>query len=120
MDWISLVIGLLTGGGIGVALIKWAAEKGGNKAKKNIDIQEYWHREFKRLEARIVELEGEKSGRDSKIKELSEEVIVLRKKLSERDREIESLTCRIRELERLMKKFGIDPDCPDAKGSGGN
>jgi uncharacterized coiled-coil protein SlyX len=105
----QLVIGVITGG-IGVAIINWLASRGKNKAAKDLDLQEYWHKEFDRLEKRIEELEGDKKDRDMTITELKGEIQVLRTQLDQRDAKIERLTARIRELERLMKKFGIDPD----------
>ena len=112
----QIIIGIITGG-IGVAIINWLASRGKNKAAKDLDLQEYWHKEFDRLEKRIEELEGDKKDRDMTITELKgqlsefkEKVQVLQTQLDQRDAKIERLTARIRELERLMKKFGIDPD----------
>ena len=112
----QIIIGIITGG-IGVAIINWLASRGKNKAAKDLDLQEYWHKEFDRLEKRIEELEGDKKGQAMTITELKgqvsefkEKVQVLQTQLDQRDAKIERLTARIRELERLMKKFGIDPD----------
>ncbi|MDY6866632.1 MAG: hypothetical protein SVT56_01820 [Chloroflexota bacterium] len=103
---LQTVIGFILGSG-GIAVINWLATRGKNKASKDLDLQEYWHKEFERLENRIKDIEEE---RDMTVKELKEEIQTLRTQLGDRDSEIERLTARIRELERLMKKYGIDPD----------
>lgn len=107
------VIGLLLTGGVGVAIIQWLSSKGKVKAEAAIDIQAYWHNEFKRLEERVKGLEDEVRGRDVSIAELKQENADLKRELKESRDEIERLTARIRELERLMKKYNIDPDCGD-------
>jgi len=126
----QIIIGIITGG-VGVAVFQWLTSMGKNKAEEkkinqegeNLEadtfkkLQEFWHGEFDRLEKRIEELEGDKKGQAMTITELKgqvsefkEKVQVLQTQLDQRDAKIERLTARIRELERLMKKFGIDPD----------
>jgi uncharacterized coiled-coil protein SlyX len=104
------IVGLILTGGIGVALINWLSTRGKVKAEQNIDMQTYWHTEFGRLEARIEDLERDVKGRDVTIAELSKENAQLKCELQEARGRIERLTARIRELERLMRKYGVDPD----------
>jgi uncharacterized coiled-coil protein SlyX len=111
---VQILIGILTGG-VAVAVINWLATRGKTKAVTNIDIQTYWHTEFKRLEARIEELETDKKGQDVTIAELEKEVATYKQKYVESKDEIARLTTRIRELERLIRKYNIDPDCGDKK-----
>jgi peptidoglycan hydrolase CwlO-like protein len=117
----QIIIGIITGG-VGVAIINWLANRGKNKAQQNIDMQSYWHAEFQRLEKRIddqdkehkeeiQELRTDIQGRDVTIKELSKENQELKRQLKESREKIERLTARIRELERLMRNYGIDPNC---------
>jgi len=106
------VIGWILTGGVGVAVINWLANRGKTKAATNIDLQDYWHKEFDRLEKRIKDIEEE---RDMTVKDLKDEIQVLRGEVSKRDAKIERLTARIRELERLMKKYDIDPGCVEEK-----
>ncbi len=87
------------------------------RAQEKKDLQEFWHREFNRLNARIDELEAEKQGQDLTIKELTAENAELKKvqvaqekDLKEKDRIIRLLEGRIRALENLLKRSGIDPD----------
>lgn len=77
-------------------------------------LQKFWHDEFKRLSDRVTELENEVLGRDMKIAELKAEfnaqIIILEKQVEERDAKIEALTARIRQLENLIRKYGVDPE----------
>jgi len=51
----------------------------------------------------------------TKIEDLKEEIKVLRGEVLKRDTKIERLTARIRDLERLMRNYGIDPNCGEEK-----
>jgi len=101
------IVGLLFTGGIGVAIIQWLASMRKNRAATNIDIQDYWHKEFKRLDERIADLEAVVKGRDVTIAELKKENAELRRKIAESEAEIVQLTSRIRELERLIEQYNI-------------
>ena len=107
------IVGLLFTGGIGVAIIKWLASMRKNRAATNIDIQDYWHKEFKRLDERIADLEAVVKGRDVTIAELKKENAELKRKIAESEAEIVQLTSRIRELERLIEQYNIQVDCGD-------
>jgi DNA repair ATPase RecN len=83
-------------------------------AESLLVLQKFWHDEFKRLSDRVTELETEVIGRDMKIAEIKAEfqakIIILEKQVEERDMKIEALTKRIRELEHLIRKYGVDAD----------
>ena len=78
-----------------------------------LSLQDYWHKEFKRLDERIADLEAVVKGRDVTIAELKKENAELKRKIAESEAEIVQLTSRIRELERLIEQYNIQVDCGD-------
>ena len=108
---IVAVISALGGGGIAAAVVTWLI----NRGKPKLDIQGYWHREFARLEGRVVDLEKEVKGRDLSIAELKKENADLKNDYAKATDEIKRLRQRIRELERIIRKYDIEP-CEDADG----
>ena len=110
---IVAVLSALGGGGIAAAIVTWFI----NRGKPKLDIQDYWHKEFERLEGRIADLEIEVKGRDVSIAELKQENADLKIKYEKAKDEIRRLTTRIRELERIIRKYDIDP-CVDGSDDG--
>jgi len=111
-------------GGLMVKIVDWLANRGKNKADEIKMLQEFWHTEFERLEGEVKELRKELNGKEldieaitTKYRELQkdynnlQELLRLRdKKICDQDGIIQSLSNRIKELEDLMRKSGIDPD----------
>jgi chromosome segregation ATPase len=122
-------IGLILTGGIGVAIIDWLSGRGINRSSKDLNVQEFWHKEFERLETRVGDqgkeiiaqgkeidsLRSDIKGRDVTIKEITAEngrlnleIEKLQANEKVKDGIIEKLQKRIKELEELMRKYGID------------
>lgn len=122
-------IGLILTGGIGVAIIDWLSGRGINRSSKDLNVQEFWHKEFERLETRVDDqgkeiiaqgkeidsLRSDIKGRDVTIKEITAEngrlnleIEKLQANEKVKDGIIEKLQKRIKELEELMRKYGID------------
>lgn len=116
-------------GGIGVAIIDWLSGRGINRSSKDLNVQEFWHKEFERLETRVGDqgkeiiaqgkeidsLRSDIKGRDVTIKEITAEngrlnleIEKLQANEKVKDGIIEKLQKRIKELEELMRKYGID------------
>ena len=123
MEFIKFLISSI-GGGVLVKLIDWLANRGKNKADEIKTLQDFWHDEFERLENEVKDLRKAIKGRDATIEEITTKYRELQtdyqklqrllrsrdKKICEQDGIIESLSNRIKELEDLMRKYGIDPD----------
>jgi archaellum component FlaC len=111
-------------GGLMVKIVDWLANRGKNKADEIKTLQDFWHAEFERLEGEVKDLRKELNGKEldielitTKSRELQkdyrdvQELLRLRdKKICDQDGIIEKLSNRIKELEELMRKSGIDPD----------
>jgi archaellum component FlaC len=111
-------------GGLMVKIVDWLANRGKNKADEIKTLQDFWHAEFERLEGEVKDLRKELNGKEldielitTKYRELQkdyrdvQELLRLRdKKICDQDGIIEKLSNRIKELEELMRKSGIDPD----------
>jgi archaellum component FlaC len=111
-------------GGLMVKIVDWLANRGKNKADEIKTLQEFWHAEFERLEGEVKDLRNELNGKEldielitTKYRELQkdynglQDLLRLRdKKICDQDGIIEKLSNRIKELEELMRKSGIDPD----------
>jgi archaellum component FlaC len=107
-----------------VKIVDWLANRGKNKADEIKTLQEFWHAEFERLEGEVKDLRNELNGKEldielitTKYRELQkdynglQDLLRLRdKKICDQDGIIEKLSNRIKELEELMRKSGIDPD----------
>jgi len=110
---------------------KILAERDSKKAEEATKMQEYWHKEFERLNARIekqeekiksqdqkiIGLETAIKGRDLTIEELTEEnrqikedYDTLKKSSAANEILMSEMEKRIKALEKLLKKYGIDPD----------
>ena len=123
IEFIKFLISSI-GGGVLVKLIDWLANRGKNKADEIKTLQDFWHDEFERLENEVKDLRKAIKGRDATIEEITTKYRELQtdyqklqrllrsrdKKICEQDGIIESLSNRIKELEDLMRKYGIDPD----------
>lgn len=130
LEIIKIVLSSISGGVL-VKAIDWLANRGKNKADEIKTLQDFWHDEFERLEKEVKELRGDIKGRDATIEEITtkyqeittnyrelqtdyqklQRLLQSRdKKICEQDGIIQSLSNRIKELEDLMRKYGIDPD----------
>ena len=123
IEFIKFLISSISGGVL-VKLIDWLANRGKNKADEIKTLQDFWHDEFERLENEVKDLRKAIKGRDATIEEITTKYRELQtdyqtlqrllrsrdKKICEQDGIIESLSNRIKELEDLMRKYGIDPD----------
>ena len=86
-------------------------------AERDKELQDFWHAEFKRLNIRIdnqeKEIESLKTdvkGRDLTIAELTAENLRIKKDYEKLEKKNAQLEERIKILEELLKKYGIDPD----------
>lgn len=123
LEIIKIVLSSISGGVL-VKVIDWLANRGKNKADEIKTLQDFWHDEFERLENEVKELREAIKGRDATIEEITTKYRELQtdyqklqrllrsrdKKICEQDGIIQSLSNRIKELEDLMRKYGIDPD----------
>ena len=129
-------VGLVLTGGVGVAIINWLSSRGVNrssedlnKSNEDLNLQKFWHGEFARLDKRIdsqdkkiasqeveiKKLRADIKGRDVTIKNITAEnerlkIEIDRMKANEnaKDGIIEGLRKRVKELEDLMRRYGID------------
>lgn len=131
--WVNL-IGIVVSGFLGGAFVKWVegriskskteaeieeilAQRDNAREEEKAQMQDFWHKEFKRLNARIdcqdkiiKELKTNVKGREVTIAELTAENISLKKDQEKLEKKNIQLEARIAYLEKLLKKAGIDPD----------
>lgn len=93
-------------------------------SERNKEMQDYWHDEFDRLnkkidrqeekinsqDQKIISLETDVKGRDLTIKELTEENSRIKRDYEKMEIKNAQLEERIKVLEELLKKYGIDLD----------
>ena len=86
-------------------------------AERNKEMQDFWHKEFNRLNLRIDEqqkeiesLKTDVKGRDLTIAELTEENVRIKRDYEKLEKKNAQLEERIKILEELLKKYGIDLD----------